>query len=71
MADMLLYGWGIPQDVKKAEEIFTVLAENGNAYAQFVMIQMRLSPAAESVKKESPSQKTKRLQLDDLNRLGK
>ena len=53
MADMLLYGWGIPQDVKKAEEICTVLAENGNAYAQFVMIQRSLSPVTEAPKKES------------------
>lgn len=53
MADMLLYGWGIPQDVKKAEEIFTVLAENGNAYAQFVMIQRSLLPVMEAPKKES------------------
>lgn len=46
MADMLLHGWGVAQDVRKAEEIFTVLAENGNPYAQFVMIQMSLSPVA-------------------------
>ena len=39
--------------MKKAEEIFTVLAENGNAYAQFVMIQRSLAPVTEAPKKES------------------
>lgn len=46
MADMLMYGWGVEQDTKKAEEIFTELAENGNVYAQFVMIQNHLAPPA-------------------------
>jgi len=53
MADMLLHGWGVAKDVRKAEEIFTGLAENGNAYAQFVMIQRSLLPVTEAPKKES------------------
>ena len=52
LADMLMYGWGIGQDTKKAEEMFSVLAESGNVYAQFVMIQSRLVP----VKKLTPQE---------------
>ena len=57
MADSLLYGWGIEQDVKKAEEIFTGLAENGNAYAQFVIVQSHFAGQKyEAPKKYTPQE---------------
>ena len=52
MADMLLYGLGIEQDRQKAEAMFTELAENGNIYAQFMMIQSRFATVAPAPKKE-------------------
>lgn len=81
MADMLMCGWGVEQDTKKAEEIFTELAENGNVYAQFVMIQSHLAPPAPpktenadvyddvnvySGIRKSPVGKLTRKQLEDL-----
>ena len=83
MADMLMYGWGVEQDTKKAEEIFTELAENGNVYAQFVMIQSHLAPVTpapkeesntdvfSALKKEAPAGKLTRKQLEDLFKRGK
>lgn len=57
MADSLLYGWGIEQDVKKAEEIFTGLAESGNAYAQFVIVQSHFAGQKyEAPKKYTPQE---------------
>lgn len=57
MADSLLYGWGIEQDAKKAEEIFTGLAENGNAYAQFVIVQSHFAGQKyEAPKKYTPQE---------------
>lgn len=44
LGDMLMYGWGTGQDVKKAEGIFSELAEKGNVYAQFVMVQRHFVP---------------------------
>ena len=41
-ADMMMYGWGVSQDREKAAEIFARLAERGNVYAQFVMVQSHL-----------------------------
>lgn len=57
MADMLMYGLGVEQDTKKAEEMFSRLAENGNVYAQFVMIQSHLAPVVQAPKQETTSQK--------------
>lgn len=57
MADMLMYGIGIQQDEKKAEEIFASLANEGNVYAQFMMIQRHLVPAAQAPKQETAPQK--------------
>ena len=48
MADMLMYGLGVEQDVKTAREMFGALAESGNVYAQFVMIQGHLAPVAQA-----------------------
>ena len=39
MADSLMFGWGTEKDLRKAGEIFSELADNGNAYAQIVMVQ--------------------------------
>ncbi|MBR1438545.1 MAG: hypothetical protein IJ587_08410, partial [Synergistaceae bacterium] len=39
MADSLMYGWGTEKDLRKAGEIFSELADNGNVYAQIVMVQ--------------------------------
>ncbi|MBQ2617032.1 MAG: sel1 repeat family protein, partial [Synergistaceae bacterium] len=58
MADMLMYGWGIEQDTKKAEEIFTELAENGNVYAQFVMVQSHFAPVSKKQQTASKVQQT-------------
>ena len=52
MADMLMYGLGVEQDRQKAEAMFTELAENGNIYAQFMMIQSRFATVAPAPKKE-------------------
>lgn len=48
LADMLMYGLGVEQDVKTAREMFGALALGGNVYAQFVMIQGRLAPVAQA-----------------------
>ncbi|MBQ6972917.1 MAG: sel1 repeat family protein [Synergistaceae bacterium] len=48
LADMLMYGLGVEQDVKTAREMFGALAEGGNVYAQFVMIQGRLAPVEQA-----------------------
>lgn len=61
MADMLMYGWGIEQDTKKAEEIFTELAENGNVYAQFMMVQSPFAPV---------SKKQQTLRLEEAYQMG-
>ena len=37
-ADMCLHGWGVEQDPGKAEKLFTELAQNGNFYAQYVIL---------------------------------
>ena len=57
-ADMLMYGWGVQQDTKKAEEIYSRLAQNGNIYAQFVVVQNRIVPVVQVRKEETPTQKT-------------
>ena len=48
LADMLMYGLGFEQDVKTAREMFGALAEGGNVYAQFVMVQGHLAPVAQA-----------------------
>ena len=48
LADMLMYGLGVEHDVKTAREMFGALAEGGNVYAQFVMIQGRLAPVVQA-----------------------
>lgn len=81
MADMLMYGLGVEQDTKKAEEMFSRLAENGNVYAQFVMIQTHLVPVAPSKKenevgdvyagvRKSTQGKLSKEQLEDLYQRG-
>ena len=52
MADMMMYGWGVSQDKGKAAEIFARLAERGNVYAQFVMVQSHLVPGLTSAEIE-------------------
>lgn len=61
MADSLLYGWGIEKDVKKAEEIFTGLAESGNAYAQFVIVQSHFAGQKYEAQKKYTPQKLERI----------
>lgn len=81
MADMLMYGLGVEQDTKKAEEMFSRLAENGNVYAQFVMIQTHLVPVAPSKKenevgdvyagvRKSTQGRLSKEQLEDLYQMG-
>ena len=62
-----MFGWGIEQDVKKAEEIFTELAGKGNAYAQFVIVQRHIAGQEyEPVKKKDSPQ-----ELESLYQVGR
>ena len=66
MADMLMYGLGVEHDVKTAREMFGALAEGGNVYAQFVMIQGQLAPVVQAPAKPTLT----REQIEDLYRTG-
>lgn len=50
MADSLMFGWGTRKDLRKAGEIFSELADEGNVYAQIVMVQSHF----DSQKYEAP-----------------
>ena len=70
LADMLMYGLGVEQDVKTAREMFGALAEGGNVYAQFVMIQSRLAPVAQAVPVAQAPAKPKMYTPQELEALG-
>ncbi|MBR0279573.1 MAG: sel1 repeat family protein, partial [Synergistaceae bacterium] len=71
MADSLMFGWGIEQDVKKAEEIFTELAGKGNAYAQFVIVQRHIAGQEyEPLKKKDSPQELEFLYKEGYRYLG-
>ncbi|MBR4195214.1 MAG: sel1 repeat family protein [Synergistaceae bacterium] len=70
MADSLLYGWGIEQDAKKAEEIFTGLAESGNAYAQFVIVQSHFAGQKYEAPKKYTPQELERIYQEGYKNYG-
>ncbi len=73
LADMMMYGWGVSQDRVKAAEIFARLAERGNVYAQFVMIQSHIVPVPkkETVAQIPAEKPLARWEIEDLFQLGK
>ena len=56
MADSLMFGWGTEQDLRRAGEIFGELADNGNAYAQIVIVQHHFASQKYGTPKKKYSQ---------------